>query len=136
MGPAILSFSSFLLYRDPAIPAFYNVRDFNKSKRVDSGSTKPPKQDSSDTAEPPQFKTITPQNYRGARASDVNNLIQGVVGNFVGITRAVRQHLLPEKQLLEVRKGERVCHILKGNCDAIINSESSTPRQLIYTCQP
>ena len=39
-------------------------------------------------------------------ASQVHDMIQGavsgVVGNFVGITRAVRQRILPDKQLLEV----------------------------------
>ena len=39
-------------------------------------------------------------------ASQVHDMIHGamsgVVGNFVGITRAVRQRILPDKQLLEV----------------------------------
>lgn len=39
---------------------------------------------------------------RASKALEVQDIIQGAVSNFVGITRAVRQHLLPDKQLLDV----------------------------------
>ena len=46
-------------------------------------------------------------------ASQVHDMIQGtvsgVVGNFVGITRTVRQRILLDKQLLEVGHGSAVC---------------------------
>lgn len=49
-------------------------------------------------------------------ASQVHDMIQGavsgVVGNFVGITRAVRQRILPDKQLLEVRMALQ-CSVLQ-----------------------
>ena len=32
----------------------------------------------------------------------IHGAVSGVVGNFVGITLAVRQRILPDKQLLEV----------------------------------
>ena len=99
--------------RDPKHKSFYYAKSFDKSKRPKSG-TKLASIEQEDS-EPPEFKKITP---RGAnRASEVQDIIQGVVGNFVGITRAVRQHLLPEKQLLEVKlEGGDVMM----SCDAIV----------------
>jgi len=93
------------LFRDPKFPLFYFVKNFDKSH----SQKMRPKLVASDTSEddlPMEFKTITPHGARGSRAMEVQGIIHGavsgVVGNFVGITRAVRQHLIQDKQLLEV----------------------------------
>lgn len=91
--------------RDPKVPSFYTTKKFDKSQRWKS---KPkPIQDSTHSDSSSDYKTIIPPGSKGSKAMEVQDLIQGavsgVMGNFVGITRAVRQHLIPDKQLLDVR---------------------------------
>lgn len=106
--------SSFLPpLRDPKHRSFYYAKEFDKSQPLKS-STKLTK-DLNDS-EPPVFKTITP---RGSKASEVQDILQGVVGNFVGFSRAVRQHILPDK-LLEVRAAEGKLVMKVCKCDITI----------------
>ncbi|XP_064396833.1 TBC1 domain family member 15-like [Halichondria panicea] len=80
------------LIRDSTNPFLYRVTTFNKSSRSKLA--------------PPQTKTDSPalQNSKPNKPG-VENLLQDAVSGFVGITRAVRQHLLPDKKLLDVRPG-------------------------------
>ncbi len=94
--------------RDRKFSNFYFVRNFDKSP---SGKPAPkPITETSEVDEPNlEFKTITPHGVKGSRAQGMlQGAVSGVVGNFVGITRVVRQHLLPDKQLLEVGGGRGV----------------------------
>ena len=75
----------FYLHRDSSNPSLYRVSTFDKSSKA-----KPAPLAKVDTT--PQGKATKP----------VENLIHEAVSGFVGITRAVRQHLLPDKNLLDV----------------------------------
>ena len=85
--------------RDPRVPFFFYAKDFDKSQRWKL----PPKPvEATPDQKPSEFKTIIPPGMRGAHAVDMHAVIQGAVSGVLGITRVMRQHLLPEKQLLDV----------------------------------
>ena len=106
--------------RDSRDPTLYRVGDYDKNKQWLKGKPKPitdePTTSTSGgrsvspggSAAGPGDKRIATISGRSSmlEASQVHDMIQGavsgVVGNFVGITRAVRQRILPDKQLLEV----------------------------------
>lgn len=99
------------LHRDSYDPMLYRVMNYNKSKqglKTDMKSiTKSPR---SAVGTRPVSPGPGKRHSKGLalESSQVHGIIQeavsGVVGNFVGITRAVRQRILPDKQLLEVCK--------------------------------
>ena len=96
-----------LPHRDSQDPTLYRVKDYNVNKQWLKGKPKPITESPSSTS---VARPVSPspgkRHSRGLESSQVQEIIQGavsgVVGNFVGITRAVRQRILPDKQLLEV----------------------------------
>ena len=113
--------------RDSRDPTLYRVGDYDKNKQWLKGKPKPITDELTTStsggrsvspggsAASPGDKRIATISGRSSmlEASQVHDMIQGavsgVVGNFVGITRAVRQRILPDKQLLEVGHGSAVC---------------------------
>lgn len=92
--------------RDSHDPTLYRVKRYDKSKQWLKSSPKPIKESpgSVSPGTSPWKKPL--RNSLALESGQVQDLlhgaVSGVVGNFVGITRAVRQRILPDKQLLEV----------------------------------
>ena len=82
------------------------MKRYDKSKQWLKSSPKPIKESpgSVSPGTSPWKKPL--RNSLALESGQVHDLlhgaVSGVVGNFVGITRAVRQRILPDKQLLEV----------------------------------
>ena len=99
------------LHRDSHDPTLYQAMNYNKSKQELKSNMKPITRSPRSTE---GTRPVSPgpgkRHSKGLalESSQVHGIIQeamsGVVGNFVGITRAVRQRILPDKQLLEVCK--------------------------------
>lgn len=105
----IVVVSILSLHRDSRSPSLYRVKNYDKNKQWLKGKPKPLTEESSSTevarpVSPGHKKRLSKSSV--LEGSQVHELLQGavsgVVGNFVGITRAVRQRILPDKQLLEV----------------------------------
>ena len=97
------------LHRDSHDPTLYQAMNYNKSKQGVKSDTKtitksPRSTEGTRPVSPGPGKRHSKS--LGLESSQVHGIIQeamsGVVGNFVGITCAVRQRILPDKQLLEV----------------------------------
>ena len=98
----------FSHHRDSHEPSFYRVKKYDINKHWLKSKAKPITEVSS-SEDPHRLSPV--QGKKNSRSltlegNQVHDIIQGavsgVVGNFVGITRAVRQRILPDKQLLEV----------------------------------
>ena len=97
------------LCRDSHDLTLYRVMNYNKSEQWLKNDTKAITRSPKSTE---GTRPVSPgpgkRHSKGLvlESSQMHGIIQeaisGVVGNFVGITRAVRQRILPEKQLLEV----------------------------------
>ena len=77
------------------------MKTFNKRQRW---RPKPqPVVDEKPSKEKLDYNKIMPPGARGSYPmEEVQAIFHGAVSGVVGLTRAVRQHLIPDKQLLEV----------------------------------
>ena len=135
LNHSVVKIVSFIIpsCRDSRDPTLYRVGDYDKNKQWLKGKPKPITDEpvtstttgksispAGGSSTGPGDKRIATISGRSSmlEASQVHDMIQGavsgVVGNFVGITRAVRQRILPDKQLLEVGQcAPKKCHWTK-----------------------
>lgn len=98
--------------RDSCDPTLFRVGEYDKNKQWLKAKPKPitEEQTASTTSTASlgagpgdkRIATISGRSSMLEASQVIQGAVSGVVGNFVGITRAVRQRILPDKQLLEV----------------------------------